>query len=106
MKTIKIDNFDYEVIEEGNGENVYITDRECVYGYCDYPNQKIYIHKDLGKDLFKFTLIHEITHAYLFARGLDHKLDVEDICNFMASVACEVAGIAENWKRNNSQGQN
>ena len=47
---------------------------------------RIYINKEMHKDLLRRTIIHELTHAYGFSYGYNlNKCNEEDICRFVDS---------------------
>ena len=81
-------SYEWEIIEKGNSDEVYIKGEEMRIGLCDYVNQKIYIHSDLTPALKRKTLAHELTHACLFCHGLEGFFDNEELlCNFVAIYA-------------------
>ena len=47
---------------------------------------RIYINKEMHKDILRRTIIHELTHAYGFSYGYNlNKCNEEDICRFVDS---------------------
>ena len=70
----------------------YISRDEFRIGEIDYMNQKIYILKDLGKDLEKVTLIHEIIHGILNQLGFEEENDehlIQSLSNSLYQVFTE-----------------
>lgn len=57
---------------------------------------KIYINKNLQKDLFRRTIIHELTHAYIWSYGLNQveSFKEENICDFLESHGDSIIGTA------------
>ena len=57
-----------------------------VFGLCQYPSSTIYLNKDLSPSQKRKTLMHELTHCYLWSVGMQFdKFEEEDICNVVAS---------------------
>ena len=67
-------------------ENLKSTDLRY-YGITYTDIQKIYIDKDLPKDIKKATLIHELTHCYIFnyITHLDKKYSEEDVADIVSN---------------------
>ena len=84
---VNINKLKYEIIEEGDGDNVYLCnkdDKMCM-GLTLNAIQKIYIHKDLSYEMKRHTLAHELCYAFLFTHGIDYVEKSEEmICNFVA----------------------
>lgn len=97
VKTIKINNVDYEVFEDCDGVNVSLLDEEnMILGKCDSVNQKIYIHKDLLFNKKVKTLKHEITHAFIEEYGFsNYVFNEEDICNFVSIYGSEICRLTD-----------
>ena len=85
---VQVGQFQYEILEEGDGDNVFDNDECSRIGLCCYINQKIYIYKNMSKQRKRATLAHEICHAYLNAMGASRKSwALEDVCNVMEAFA-------------------
>lgn len=54
-------------------------------GITDYHDLKIYVDKTMPICLVQKTMMHELTHAYLFAYGCHCPMDEEEICDFVSS---------------------
>lgn len=68
------------------------TEDDSAYnaGIIAFHDLKIYIDKTMPKTMIEATLIHEITHAYLFAYGIVKVMDEEEICNFVSKNVREI----------------
>lgn len=93
---VLIDKVPFEVVIEDNGEHVYINEEGLsVYGLCNYSEQAIYIHRNLKEEVMKRVLIHEITHAFIYLRGMSGiKWTEETLCDFMGGVIDEIYPMA------------
>lgn len=82
------DKNNYNLFDKDEITNKYKTDvniDEGSFGITKFEHNEIYIHKDMSKNMIKRTLIHELTHAFLFTFGMmadETKLDEERICTF------------------------
>lgn len=97
---VEIKGVEYEIVEQGDGENVYLPTEKTSgkIGLCDYVNCKIYIHESLCKQHKKVTLIHELTHAYIHECCLwQKKYTDEDICDLMGTYAPEIVTLADKY---------
>jgi hypothetical protein len=86
---IKIHKRKYTVVFEP-------LERTDLLGECNYESAKITISKNLDKPLLYSTIVHELTHAYLFEYGLyDKKYSNENVCNFFGAYGKEIMASAE-----------
>ena len=94
---LMIEDTPFEIIEEGNGEHVNIDEaNESTYGLMCAGTQKIYLHKELPEEMKRHTLIHEMTHAFLWMRGqYDVTMGNEAQCGLVASLADKVVKLAD-----------
>lgn len=72
-----------------------IDDNFEICGQIDYHKQKIKIKKDLGKDIKKVTLLHEIIHGIFENSGQRELNTNEDLINSLAN------SIYQIFKNNN-----
>lgn len=61
MNKVKIFNNTYKIIKREFSD---VEKNQCL-GYCFPDKKEIHINKELDKDLYRETLAHEVTHAYL-----------------------------------------
>ena len=83
---IKINENKYIVkILEENDERLKMEDGEYHSGVCDMRKKEIYIMKGLGIDAARYTVKHELVHAYLDSYGfLQVEYTDEIIADFIA----------------------
>lgn len=84
-------NDDDEVLERNE-------DEMSVCGITHFSKATIYINKDIDVDVMADTIIHELTHAYLFVYGFGQveNFTEEMVCDIMGAYAKEI--IAESTK--------
>ena len=100
---LTINNQSFEIVEQGDGDNVYIntSDDKMRVGLTDFLNNTIYLHKDLSPQKKKQTLIHELTHAYIYACGFSTEefFDHELVCEFIEAYARNIISTADEYFR-------
>ena len=76
--------FDLMLVDKDN-EHLESKDESTFNaGTTDFRELKIYIDKTLPNALIEATIIHEITHAYLYAYGFSSEImNEEELCVFM-----------------------
>ena len=105
MDTIKehiimdIDGYPFEIIEEDSGENVYLNvEEKSVLGYMSAGKQAIYLCKKLPYEIKRHTLMHELTHAFLYVRGqYEVEMDNEAVCGLVASLSDRIVELTDNY---------
>lgn len=89
MITIQINKLKYNInLVDANNGNLLVDDTyRC--GSCFPSGGEIYIHNDLSYEVVRRTIMHELTHAYIFAYGhaKREKYYAEDLCEFMSTFA-------------------
>lgn len=97
-KTIDINNIPFriefaspEVVAERFTDG--IDDGKVYFGITDYIKQDILIRSDLGKVVARQTLIHELTHAFLFGLGVS-VIGEEQVCEFIGAHADNLVRLA------------
>lgn len=87
--TLRINNYDWKVIFVSEyDERLKSQDEDrIVLGRTHYCNLLIAINKDVAEEIQKDTIIHEITHAYLFSIGIgdDRIWNEEELCSFIGN---------------------
>lgn len=69
-----------------------LIDEEYVTGKTDFINKTIYIAKDLNPYTFKYTLMHELTHAAIDCFGfLQVPWNNEIVSDFMANYSTVIS---------------
>lgn len=96
---LKINNSLWKIVEvETKDPNLVIEDNMC-FGVCDYSTFTIYLDKNL-EDENKFnTLLHELTHAYMYSFLLSKKevYTEEELCQFIAHYGESIVFEAQNY---------
>ena len=90
----------WDIVEEGDGESVYLGNCQAGERYClgltDGARARVVIHKDLPAKQKMRTLLHELTHAVLDTYGLRYvDLNEETLCEFMAVYGREISCLAD-----------
>lgn len=68
---VKVHRTDWEInLVEPTNENLLMEDGQYHCGVTFYVEKKIYINKELNKQTFDNTLLHELTHAFIESYGL------------------------------------
>lgn len=96
MAFVRINNLEFEVVlEDEKSDKMNGEDGVIYLGLTEYcPAPIIYLRKGMKTGLMRRTIIHELTHAYIFAYG--YSLDSEeDFCKFMESKCCDIIEKAE-----------
>lgn len=82
---IKINGLKWTVLFASRGDNILkLDDLQCM-GVTDYFNLKIYLDGSISEELMRQTVIHELTHAFLFSYGVHVECDEdteEAVCDF------------------------
>ena len=76
-------------------------------GITDHLNNIIYLHKYLPAQKKKQTLIHELTHAYIYACGFSSEefFDHELVCEFIEAYARDIIRTADEYFRKTSMAE-
>lgn len=69
-------------------------------GITDWHDLKIYIDQSLSDDMIQRTIIHELTHAFIFSYGYSDMMNEEEICNFIESHLINLYKLLEYVKSN------
>lgn len=96
---VKIKNFTYNIIEVENFDDLP-KNIEFACGNTNYVNQVIRIYKPLSKEQKRQTLIHELTHAFLWSYGfgqITEQIPIEIMCDFIGCYADEIIKITDKY---------
>ena len=66
---LKINNNTYKILIVDKEDERVIIDNYSHSGLTDFILKEIYIRNDLNDDSLRYTIIHELTHAYLESYG-------------------------------------
>ena len=90
-------------IQMKSGKNSIFTDddNEIVYfGFFENSTQTIILRDDMPTELIEQTLIHELTHAFVFSFGLSgYKFDEEKLCNFVGAHLKRIHKITKQYMK-------
>ena len=81
-------------------ESTLTAKEGCVlFGFTDYLKQEIVLRGRISKTLMYETLMHELTHAFIFAYGFSNNetLNHEQMCEFMGNYASDIVKIADKF---------
>ena len=92
MITIQINNLKYGVLLCGSDNANLTVDGQLRIGTCEPAGGSIYIHEGTPYEMTRKAILHELTHAYMFAygHGKREKFYEEDVCEFMSSFAVPI----------------
>lgn len=94
---VKIHNNIYNVhLVNEHSKYLVMDDGEAHSGVIDFVTKDIYIRNDLNDDSLKYTLYHEITHAYIESYGL-LQVDWNDeiVADFVANYMIDILGTID-----------
>lgn len=102
---IKIGNCNYKIEETKDKFNETFWNRKTnelkLYGQCDAVHGIITIWADLPEDRKRRTLVHELTHAFLYVYWESYTVkdmyDNEDVCCFMETFGEEILKIVNEY---------
>lgn len=92
-KIIKLPNEELQELRKKIGEeqNTKYNEDSWYYGFCDCAHHTIYISDYVCLEEQRRTLIHELTHAWLWSHGASYAQYCEDaVCDIVASIYCFV----------------
>ena len=84
---IELNENKYQIkIVKPDDENLLMEDGDYHFGVTDFNNKIIYIANNLSNSAFKYTLLHEITHAVIDSFGfLQVEWNDEIVADFIAN---------------------
>jgi hypothetical protein len=94
---VKIHNNIYNIhLINKNSKYLVMDDGEVHSGVTDFITKDIYIRNDLNDSSLKYTLYHEITHAYIESYGL-LQIDWNDeiVADFVANYMIDILGTID-----------
>lgn len=94
---VKIHNNIYNIhLINKNSKYLVMDDGEVHSGVTDFIAKDIYIRNDLNDSSLKYTLYHEITHAYIESYGL-LQIDWNDeiVADFVANYMIDILGTID-----------
>ncbi len=103
---IKINGIKWEVLwVKDNDKKLFCDDTQCL-GVTYFGKRRIYLDRGLPDKTFKKTVVHELTHAFLYSYDFDlndENKDVEEtVCEFtenhLKKILKTAAKIVKAWK--------
>lgn len=100
---VKIKEQNYTIKKVSNvlmNKEVANTDtQQTFFGLCDYNANTIFLNDDMDKDRIKPTLIHELTHAFIFEFGhkQSEEFNEERVCDLFGAFAEEIMDITDKY---------
>lgn len=102
---VKIHNNIYNIhLINKNSKCLVMDDGEVHSGVTDFITKDIYIRNDLNDSSLKYTLYHEITHAYIESYGLlqidwNDEIVADFIANYMIDIFETIDEISNKLRR-------
>lgn len=102
---VKIHNNIYNIhLINKNSKYLVMDDGEVHSGVTDFITKDIYIRNDLNDSSLKYTLYHEITHAYIESYGLlqidwNDEIVADFIANYMIDIFKTIDEISNKLRR-------
>lgn len=89
---MKINNTEWTIKEvESLDSNLFLDNKIC-FGVCNHAYHTIYIDKNLNRSSKFNTLVHELTHAYIYSYLLSkpESYTEEELCQFVSHYAARI----------------
>lgn len=81
-----------------NNYNLINFNGKYTIGMTDTEYKTIYINNQLSEALFRKTLIHELTHAWLYSYGIVLDISTEEfVCDFVAANSDDILSKADEY---------
>ncbi len=102
---VKIHNNIYNIhLINKNSKYLVMDDGEVHSGVTDFITKDIYIRNDLNDSSLKYTLYHEITHAYIESYGLlqidwNDEIVADFVANYMIDILETIDEITSKLRR-------
>ena len=92
-----IGQFDWELYLVGDKDTKLMVDDQQCFGYCNFANLQVCISNiEMAAQVRKATLVHELTHAFLYSYGYQKdSYDEEQFCDFMESHGKTIIELSE-----------
>lgn len=100
ITTVEINSLPWKIYDAKDGADELVSRGDSCYGVTDYIKCTIHMLASQGPELYRQTLIHELTHAVIFSYG-QHLIELpgkrleEGICDFLAAHADQIVDLAD-----------
>ena len=96
---VKINKFCFVIREMKDESELHIDGNALYLGLTDFLKQEIILRTGMSKALLYETLVHELTHAFIFAYGYSNNetFNHEQICEFVGCYANDIIQIADRY---------
>ena len=102
---VRIKDYEYKITETNDKTDTEFWNKErgelILFGSCNNVSCEIKIWKDVSETQKRKTLVHELTHAFLFvywgSYNLKEKYDNEDMCCFVETYAEDILKITNEY---------
>ena len=102
---IKINDFKWQVqFADRDNERLVLNGDKCL-GVTYFDELQIFLSNDMADELCKQTIIHELTHAFIFSYGIHlHTDDEEAVCDFIGAYLLKIYDLTNKIiKKNKSR---
>lgn len=84
IKEISLKEINQKYMDTHNGE---VDNKELYcFGLCRYPENIIFLNKEICLGQKRKTLMHELVHCYLWSVGMQYnQFEEEDLCNVVSA---------------------
>jgi len=94
-------NWNVKLVAE-DSKYLCVEEGEEVCGITSFAKATIYLNKEIDKDVMKDTIVHELTHAYLFTYGFNQfeNFNEENVCDVFGAFCLDLSENAKkiyNW---------
>lgn len=107
---VKINNIPWDVSFIDSGDERLVLDETNCLGMTVFGNFQIFVQNDMPKAALRHTLIHELTHAFLFSYGIHIPIDEEDteeaVCDFVGVYSPRINKLANKILKYYGKGAN
>lgn len=95
---VKIHHHTYDIIEVDSFEDA--PAKTIAFGHTDFIKQTIRLNKHLKSEQKRQTLMHELTHAFMWCYGygqIEEQMPVEVMCDFVGCFAEDIIRITDKY---------
>lgn len=96
---VKINKLQFNITQTTDESTLATKSGNVLFGFTDYLAQSIVLRANTSKTMLYATLVHELTHAFIFAYGYSSQetFNHEQICEFVGTYASDIIKIADKY---------